>query len=265
MTITDIKQLKEKDGMTNKQISELTGIALFVVDGIFSGDIEEPKYMTPLEFEELLTRLEIPFYCDEKTGYPCLIREEITSYNYHASHYALGDMVKLCNIISREVINGEIYAMSTPSRMHQFLVTKLLIRIGNHIEKKRGKCHVYPSPFGVRLFADDKTWVEPDILVICKKNIMTDSGCDGAPDLIVEIVSPNNVFHDYVTKLVKYQQAGVREYWIVDPINERITLYHFQEPVQKEEYTYEDTIRSNVLEGFQIRMADFIGEYNEAE
>ena len=265
MTISDIKQLKERDGMTEEQISELTGIPLFIVDGIFSGEIEEPKYMTPLEFEELLTRLGIPFYHDESKGYPCLIREEATSYNYHARRYALGDMEKICDIILMEVINGKMHAMSAPSRMHQFLVSKLLIRIGNHIEKKRGKCHVYPAPFGVRLFSDDETWVEPDILVICKKNIMTDSGCDGAPDLIVEIVSPNNVFHDYVTKLVKYQQAGVREYWIVDPTNERITLYYFQDPVQKVEYTYEDTISSNVMEGFEIRVADFIGEYDEAE
>ena len=213
MKVSDIKQLKERDGMTNEQISESTGIPLFIVDGIFSGEIEEPKYMTPREFEEFLTRLG-------------------------------------CDIILMEVIDGKIHAMSTPSRMHQFLSMEISFAMKSHINKNGGKCHIYTAPFGVRLFADDETWVEPDVLVICKKNIMTDSGCDGAPDLIVEIVSPNNVFHDYVTKLVKYQQAGVREYWIVDPINERITLYHFQEPVQKAEYTYEDTICSNVLEVF---------------
>lgn len=265
MTISDIKQLKERDGMTNEQISESTGIPFDIICKWFSGELEEPKYMTPREFEEFLTERGIPFCYDETKGYPCILREEAVAYNFEARQYYRGDLENPCDVISVEVIDGKIHTMSTPSRMHQFLVTKLLIRIGNHIEKKRGKCHVYPAPFGVRLFSDDETWVEPDILVICKKNIMTDSGCDGAPDLIVEIVSPNNVFHDYVTKLVKYQQAGVREYWIVDPTNERITLYHFQNTVPKVEYTYEDTISSNVLEGFEIRIADFIGEYDEAE
>ena len=265
MTIDDIKGLKEKDGMTEEQISETTDIPSNILSMWFSGELEEPKYMTPQEFGEFLAEHGVPFCYDETTGFPCLLREEAVAYNFNARQYYEGKIKELCDVALVEVIDRKIYTMSTPNRMHQFLVAKLLIRIGNHIEKKRGKCHVYPAPFGVRLFADDETWVEPDILVICKKDIMTDRGCDGAPDLIVEIVSPNNMFHDYVTKLVKYQQAGVHEYWIVDPINERITLYHFQESVQKADYTYEDTIPSKVLEGFEIRVADFIGEYDEAE
>lgn len=266
MNIDDLKELKETEGMTSEQISELSGIPLEVVSKIFSGEIEDPKYMTLLAIEQVLVRKKkIPFYYDETKGYPCLIREEATAYNFDARRYNLGDLEKLCAGVLVEVIDGKFHVMSTPSRMHQFFVTKILVRMENHIQKNKGHCHVYPAPFGVRLFADDETWVIPDILVICRKDIMTDRGCDGAPDLVVEIVSPNNASHDYVTKLMKYQQAGVREYWIVDPINEKITLYDFQNPAENAEYSYNDTIRSNVLDGFEIRIADFIGEYDKAE
>ena len=123
-----------------------------------------------------------------------------------------------------------------------------------------------PLPLGflLSLFADDDTLVEPDILVVCKrKEILTDEGCDGAPDLIVEIVSPSNSFHDYVTKFIKYQEAGVREYWIVDPKTEKVSVIYFENPKKNEEYTYDDVIVSHVLEGFTIRIADFIDKYHE--
>lgn len=163
-----------------------------------------------------------------------------------------------------ELISGEIYTIPKPKRMHQFLSMNISARMFNHIDKNNGKCHVYTAPMGVRLFADDETWVEPDILVVCdRKEILTDQGCDGAPDLIVEIVSPSNSFHDYVTKLIKYQQAGVREYWIVDSGIERVSVIFFEDTTKNIEYKYDDVIQSYVLKGFEIRMADFMGEFEE--
>ena len=154
--------------------------------------------------------------------------------------------------------------MNTPNRMHQFLSMNISARIFNHIDKNNGKCHIYTAPLGVRLFSDDKTWVEPDILVVCKrKEILTEQGCDGAPDLIVEIVSPNNYFHDYVRKMIKYQQAGVREYWIVDPRIERVLVACFEDTEKNAEYNYNDVIPSYVLDGFEIRIADFIDKFTE--
>ena len=106
--------------------------------------------------------------------------------------------------------------------------------------------------------------MEPDILVVCgRKEILTDQGCDGAPDLIVEIVSPSTSFHDYVTKFMKYQQAGVREYWIVDPQAERVSAIFFEDTKKSVEYKYEDVITLNVLGGLELRIADFIGKYKE--
>jgi len=174
------------------------------------------------------------------------------------------DIKQLCHGARLELINGKFYIIPKPNRMHQFLSMNISARIFNHIEKNKGKCHIYTAPLGVRLFADDETWVEPDILVICKrKEILSEQGCDGAPDLIVEIVSPSNSFHDYVTKLMKYQQAGVREYWIVDPSTERVSVIFFENTEKNAEYKYDDVIQSYVLEGFEIRIEDFIDKFND--
>ena len=90
---------------------------------------------------------------------------------------------------------------------------------------------------------------------------MTEKGCDGAPDLIIEVVSPNNASHDYVTKLMKYQKAGVREYWIVNPEQERVSVINFENPDYTADYAYPDTISSGVLPGLQITINEFMGEF----
>ena len=264
MNINDLRKLKEKENMSYETISELSGIPLDIVTKIFSGEIKEPKYMSLLAMEQVIVRKKkIPFYYDEEQEQPCLIREQV-AYNFDARRYYVEDVRQLCAGVRVEIIDGKFHTMSTPNRMHQFLSMNISARMFNHIDKNKGKCHIYTAPLGVRLFADDMTWVEPDILVICKrKEILTEQGCDGAPDLIVEIVSPSNSFHDYVTKLMKYQQAGVREYWIVDPRTERVSVIFFEDTEKNAEYKYEDIIKSYVLEGFELRIADFIDKFHE--
>jgi len=117
-----------------------------------------------------------------------------------------------------ELIDGKLYMMAAPSRIHQKLVHFFDWTIGNYIHSKDGDCEVYPSPFAVFLNANNDIYVEPDISVICDKNKLTDEGCKGAPDWIIEIVSPSSRSMDYNKKLLKYGTAGVQEYWIVDPM-----------------------------------------------
>ena len=264
MDINDLRKLQEKENMSYETIAELTGIPLDIVTKIFSGEIKDPKYMSLLAMEQVIVRKKkIPFYYDEEQQQPCLIREQV-AYNFDARKYQVEDVRQLCAGVRVELIDGKFHTMTTPSRMHQFLSMNISVRMFNHIDKKNGKCHVYTAPLGVRLFADDMTWVEPDILVVCnRKEILTDYGCNGAPDLIIEIVSPSNSFHDYVTKLIKYQQAGVREYWIVDPRTERVSVIFFENTEKNAEYKYEDIVKSYVLAGFEIRIADFIEQFKE--
>ena len=127
-----------------------------------------------------------------------------------------------------ELIDGQIYDMAPPSYIHQKLIAQFTKIIGNYIESHNGNCEVIPAPFAVNLDADDKNWVEPDISVICDKTKLTDRGCSGSPDWIIEIVSPSTQSHDYMKKLWLYQKHNVREYWIVNPSVKSVNVYDFE-------------------------------------
>ena len=154
-----------------------------------------------------------------------------------------------------ELIHGVFYDMATPNRIHQGLVTEITVSIANHIRDKGGDCKVYPAPFSVQLSENDDTIVEPDVTVICDPKKLTDRGCLGAPDWIIEITSPSNASHDYITKLNLYMNAGVREYWIIDPETETVAVYKKDNWAPKA-YTFEDAVAPGIYDDLVI---DFSG------
>ena len=172
----------------------------------------------------------------------------------HANIYTEDDYYNLPENVRAELIDGQIYYMSAPSRIHQEILMFLSKTIANYIDSKKGPCKVYPAPFAVKLFSeDDKNVVEPDISVICDPNKLTDRGCTGAPDWITEIVSSGNSSHDYVRKLNLYMDAGVREYWIVDPIKKTVFVYHLEETkFEAAAYTFQDKIKVNIYDDLWI-------------
>ena len=150
--------------------------------------------------------------------------------------------------------------MAPPSTAHQLISGELFRQLANYLEGK--KCRAIPAPFAVRLFEregdspeDVKTVVEPDIL--------DKHGCKGAPDLVVEILSPSTRRHDRLVKLDLYQRAGVREYWIVDPENKAVQVF-----LQNgggllrlcEDYGREDVAKVNVLEGCFVELSKVFSE-----
>lgn len=167
-----------------------------------------------------------------------------------------------------EIIDGEAVMMAPPSRVHQEILTEITRQFANFLEGKR--CKVYPAPFGVRLFEKDgespedvDTMVEPDISVVCDSDKLDDHGCKGAPDLVVEILSPSTLRHDRLVKLGLYQRAGVLEYWIVDPGNKAVQVF-LQDGGGSlrisEEYGRGDVARVNVLEGCFIDLGKVFPE-----
>ena len=157
-----------------------------------------------------------------------------------------------------ELIGGQFYDMAPPSFKHQKILMEIAGTIRDYIKSKHGTCEVIPAPFAVNLDADDRDWVEPDISVICDKNKLTDRGCSGAPDLIVEVVPPSSRRMDYNIKNGLYVSSGVREYWIVDPEKERTTVYHYEADDAPTIYTFTQAIPMGIFEGLSITMADLL-------
>lgn len=171
--------------------------------------------------------------------------------------YTADDYYSFPEDLRCEIINGQIYYQAAPSRKHQELLTELLVSIRSYIKSKGGPCKVYPAPFAVKLNEDDKTVVEPDISIICDPNKLTDKGCSGAPDWIIEISSPSNSNNDYIKKLNLYADAGVREYWIVNPLEEIILVYYFEKKnLKMKPYTFQDKVKVNIYDDLTIDFSE---------
>ncbi len=171
----------------------------------------------------------------------------------HTNSHTEEDYYRLPEHIRAELIDGQFYYISAPSRVHQEILSFLHVEIANYIRSKGGSCKVYPAPFAVRLFDDNTTVVEPDISVICDPGRLTHRGCSGAPDWIIEITSPSNSSHDYIRKLNLYNDAGVREYWVVNPERQSVYVYHLKEtPFETAAYTFRDRVKSGVLDHLWI-------------
>ncbi|WP_234124306.1 Uma2 family endonuclease [Clostridium hydrogenum] len=165
-----------------------------------------------------------------------------------------------------EIIDGHIYRVAAaPSRIHQSVIMELSTIINSYIKSNNGSCKVYSAPFDVILKNDDeqvtssKNIVQPDISVICDKSKLTDKGCTGAPDMIIEVVSPYNSNSDYIRKLNLYYQFKVREYWIVNPMEETILVYSLNENCEyaaPKSYTFKNTIKVGIYDNLEIDFND---------
>ena len=178
-------------------------------------------------------------------------------------HYTFADCLTWDENERIEIINGEAVMMSPPTRIHQEILMELSRQLANFLEGK--KCKVYPAPFAVRLFEKDgdtpedvDTMVEPDISVVCDHDKLDKHGCKGAPDLVVEVLSPSTRRHDRLIKLDLYQRAGVKEYWIVDPDSQSVQVFLQDDNSSlrlHEDYGREDIAKVNVLDGCFIELS----------
>ena len=180
-----------------------------------------------------------------------------------APHCTYADLLELDENVRAELHDGELVMMSPPVTKHQAILAELVIQIGNFLKGK--KCKVFPAPFGVRLFPkkdkSDKTVFEPDIVVVCDREKLDEKGCNGAPDFVIEIVSPSSAKYDRIYKLRKYQKAGVREYWIVDPETNSVQVY-ILENGRYLVSAYDETEKApiSVLEGCVIDLTTVFAE-----
>jgi Uma2 family endonuclease len=169
-----------------------------------------------------------------------------------------------------EVIYGEVFAISAPNARHQMVLTELISRFHDYLQEKHGRA--FPAPYDVRLFFEedesDDTIVQPDIVVVCDEKKRGPEGCRGAPDLIIEILSPQDTAIGMQRKFNLYRQAGVREYWVVDPVNNGVTVYLFDDDefhnnsnrFLTEVYERNSSVPVTILSGFDIPLEQVFAE-----
>jgi Uma2 family endonuclease len=180
--------------------------------------------------------------------------------------YAYQDYITWNSKIRYELIDGAAYAMAAPSQAHQEILGELHRQLANFL---RGKsCKVFVAPFAVRLNSNsfDDIVVEPDLLVVCDKSKLDGKSVKGAPDFIIEILSPFNTRHDTFTKFRHYQRAGVLEYWIVDPVSKSVQVNILENgKYVGRTYSDEDIVVVHTLEGCQINLAEVFYDTIEFE
>ena len=265
MTISEMKQRKQELGYSNEQVAALSGVPLGTVMKIFSGATKSPRRATLLALEKLFSpyRSSSPFtpgILRDPHG-PSTIAEPSYVYGSEAQSFFSGSGERLFTVddyyalpddIRTELIDGVFYDMSSPSVTHQIIIGELFLQFKACEKKHAGRCRVILSPCDVQLDRDQYTMVQPDLLVVCDMEMIKGRNCFGAPDLVVEILSPSSVRHDCVRKLRKYKNAGVREYWIADPKCRQIMVYLFHKDGRESTlqiYSFSDKVPIGISEG----------------
>ncbi|GHV65150.1 hypothetical protein FACS1894199_05110 [Bacteroidia bacterium] len=185
--------------------------------------------------------------------------------------YTYADYLSWMDDKRRELINGVVYELfSAPTRFHAAVSMNISFFLKLFIKKKKGKCGIYYAPFDVRLpkngeTADDKiyTVVQPDICVVCDPAKLDERGCIGAPDLVVEVQSPSTAKRDLNEKFNLYEEAGVREYWVVFPRDKSLTVFLMQEDGKFSEgttYEYDVKVPVFIFEGLTIDLKELFEE-----
>lgn len=218
MTIEEMKRRKQEKGYSYAQMAELSGVPLGTIQKIFCGETISPRYDT-------LQALEGLFEEDGKF-------HETASYSVRQQgEYTIEDYRALPDEERVELIDGYFYDMASPTYLHQQIAGEIYRQIANYIMDRGGKCQPFVAPLDVQISCDEKTIVQPDVAILCDSDKVRRWGVYGAPDFILEVLSPSTKRKDCVRKLSKYMEAGVREYWILDPDQRLLMIYFFEEEI----------------------------------
>lgn len=236
MTIQEMKEKKREKGYTYVQMAELSGVPLGTIQKIFSGETESPRYDTLQALERLFTEIpavqEGTFYQADRNG-----------------SYTLDDYYALPEDQRVELIDGYFYEMLAPTFGHQTIGGEIYRQVANYIMDKGGSCRPFIAPVDVQLDCNERTMVQPDVGIVCDPDKIKRFGIYGAPDFLVEVISPSTKKKDYTKKLAKYMEAGVREYWILDPYQKRLLVYFFEGDVFPAIYGLDQPVPVGIYNG----------------
>lgn len=266
MTITEMNERKRELGYTDARISELSGVPLSTVRKVLGGITKAPRYDTIKALEKVLgketagsgynSRISdnetTAFSYDScmTSGAPQGVREAQPVYSIKKQgEYTLEDYLAIPDERRVELIDGVIYDMSSPLGHHQIIAGQIYFHLVSYISGKGGPCIPFIAPIDVQLDCDDKTIVQPDVLILCDRSKYTPQRIVGAPDFVVEVLSKSTREKDMFLKLNKYRSAGVREYWMVDPDKKTVIAYHFENDDDLSVYTFLDKVPVGIYGG----------------
>ena len=274
MTIEEMKKRKKELGFSNAKLSEVSGVPVGTVQKILSGKTTSPRYDTVCALERALAEeshvkqksstFEYSRASLAREAYVNVLRDSGAAYHerYENEHTerpewhprrsgdkTLKDYSALPGDVRVEMIDGFFFDMSAPTTIHQMIGAEICYSLKEYVRKNKGECIPLMAPTDVQLDCDDKTMVQPDVLVLCDKEKLTRERIIGAPDFVVEIASPGNTFKDVVIKTLKYRKAGVKEYWIVFPEEMCVSVYDFTKSDIPEVYEFDSKIPVGIWDG----------------
>lgn len=239
MNIQQMKERKQELGYTYIQIAKLSGVPLGTVQKVFNGATTSPRYDTLQALEKVLK--DSPQQCVREAQPTYAIKQQ--------GDYTLEDYYQIPDDIRVELIDGVIYNMTAPSSFHQIIAGYIYTKLLNHVLNNKDACLPMISPLDVQLNCDDKTMVQPDVIIICNKDKIIGRCVYGAPDFIIEVLSKSTRRKDMIIKLNKYIDAGVREYWMIDPRKKEVMVYDFEHDDFPILYGFGDLVPVRIWDG----------------
>lgn len=288
MTIEEMNKIKTELGFSYMKIAEISGLPLSTVQKVLGGITKSPRHDTLKALEKALcpvSRADSGRQSSSSEKYPNqersassreashpdsddkyyydpasygrsfgMVREALPEYGSSPKKqgdYTISDYLNMPDDIRVELIDGVIFDMGAPILRHQVIAGRLYYRITQFIDAHGGSCIPFIAPVDVQLDCDEKTMVQPDVLIVCDPQKYREGKIFGAPDFAAEVISPSTRRKDYILKLKKYFDAGVKEYWIIDPSKERVIVYNFTEeaPLDVTMYSFEDKVPMALYNG----------------
>ncbi len=250
MDIDKLKERKKDLGYTNKKIAELSGVPLGTVQKIFGGETKAPRRDTYFAIRGVLYPAR-DYSLESGISY---VREEALAYELERidkkqGDYTVEDYYALPDEIRVELIDGVIYYLTAPTLPHQIIAGEVYRQLWDCVEEHDEECFPLISPINVQLDKDDRTMVQPDVAIVCDKELITKKVIYGAPQFVLEVLSPSTRKKDQLIKLNKYLNAGCKEFWIVDPDKEKVMVYDFANDDWPDIYSFEDKVPVRISEG----------------
>ena len=245
MNLEEMKKRKKELGYSNKKLAEVSGVPLGTVQRIMSGETKNPRYEA---WSAIVRALRPEESGDDLYGRPApgsmYVKEAEFAYGKKQGGFTVEDYYSMPDDVRVEIIDGVIYDMTpAPTLRHQDIAGIIYSVLLGKVMRGKGSCHPFISPVDVQLDRDNSTMVQPDVVLVCDPEILIEGRVIfGAPDFVVEVLSPSTKKKDLTIKYKKYLEAGVREYWIIDPDSMQIITYYFEEDMLPVIYGFKDKV-----------------------